>query len=169
LGKDTSVSHAGKVTIALVGMSGAGKTACLTALGACAHDAEMDRGLETGTPQKADAMLAWIVRSPSWVVATSVHRDGLREIAALKKTDGERFDCIYFVYLFCKKEELEKRLGVPGSGRSVANIQGALTAYNELDDILKKVMDEYVDTTSLSMPTVAAKVREIAKRVGAYR
>ena len=163
------MSHTGKVTVALIGMSGAGKTDCLSALGACAHDAEMDRGLDAGTPQRADAMLAWILRSPSRVVATSVHRDGLREIAALKKASGdERFDRIHFVYLFCEREELKKRIRTPGSGRSFANVEETLALYDELDGIFKEVMDECMDTTSLPMSAVAAKTREIADRVGAH-
>jgi RNase adaptor protein for sRNA GlmZ degradation len=125
-------------------------------------------GLDTSTPQTADAMLDWIARSRSSVVAVSVHREGLKEIASLKCTSShEGIDQIRFVYLFCEKDALEKRLRQHGSGRKPDNIEGTLADYDEMDRILREVMDESIDTTQLSMLDVAAKVRMLLCADGA--
>jgi RNase adaptor protein for sRNA GlmZ degradation len=148
--------------VALIGTSAAGKSDCLRELGASARDAEMDCGLDVSTPQTAYSMLAWIVQSRAAVVATSVHREGLKDIATLKRASSdERLARIRFVYLFCEKEELEKRLRKPGSRRSRENVDETLAGYDEMDGILKEVMDECIDTTRLSMLAVATKVRKI--------
>jgi hypothetical protein len=146
--------------IALIGTSGVGKSVCLKLIGH--HDAEMDRGLDAGTPQSADAMLSWIVDSPAPIVVMSVHHEGLKELAALKKASADRrISSIRFVYLFCEKEELERRLRIPANQRSPSNIKGTLNGFDEMDRIFRDLMDERIDTTKISVHVVADRVKAL--------
>lgn len=147
--------------IALIGTSGVGKSACLELVGH-PDDAEMDRGLDTGNPQSAEAMLRWIVLSPAPIIVMSVHCEGLKELAELKRAAVDRrVSRIRFVYLFCDKEELEKRLRTPGSERSTRNIKETLNGLEKMDRIFRALMDECIDTTIISVRTVADRVKAL--------
>jgi hypothetical protein len=154
--------------LVLIGTSGAGKSACLELVGQIG--AEMDRGLDTGRPQSAATMLDWMARSPARIIVMSVHCEGLKELVALKKSSHEqRIHNLHFVYLFCEKEVLERRIRSPGSGRSPGNIEGTMKKFDELNEIFKELMDDCIDTTMISSGAVAGRVIRMYKSIESTR
>ena len=145
-------------TIALIGTSGVGKSEYLMSIGAPLA-AEMDNGLGTAE-QLADSILEWIVRSPYPVVATSVHRTGWRQIAELRKASSdERLERIRFVYLFCERSSLKKRLVNSIPARSLSNIESTVNGFDEMDQVFRDVMHDWIDTTNITTNEVADRIK----------
>lgn len=149
-----------KRKIAIVGTSGSGKTTCLEFLGLQKLKCDMDRLLPTGVPQSMDAMISCILGSSCPVMAVSVHRAGLEEIARAKREGSEpRLSQMFFVYLFVPKEILTIRLREDSAKRTAGNIDGTLQEHGALDKMFREIADHCIDTSSLTTGQVANEIR----------
>lgn len=147
--------------IALIGMSGAGKSECIKALSCILQGTEMDHGLNPATPQDADTMLTWILKTETPLVTVSVHKEGLKRLALIKTKRDDRFEQILFVYLYTSKESLQCRLMAQQPPRAADNIRAALQEYEEIDSVLNQISDYIVQTDALSVADVAKEIKNI--------
>lgn len=148
--------------LALIGASGAGKSTCLQELGQDPATCEMDRGLDTSSPQSMQKMLDWIRQCPAPVVAVSVHRVGLTEMVHCKaKGDLQSFEQIIFVYLRATGNVLKKRLEQQADERSAANIEGTLREWQAMDPVFRQLADHVIETDQLTPAQVATRVRAL--------
>jgi guanylate kinase len=148
--------------IALIGHSGAGKSACLRELGGNPAIAEMDRVLGTGKWPSMQEALEWIVSTPpdQSIVVFGVHIDTLREIAQAKERQDSNslLFQVRFVFL-CNhdRRSYENRLR-SDPNHSESNIHSALNSYEPLMDLFIRVADYIIVTTHKSIAQVADEV-----------
>lgn len=96
--------------IALLGHSGAGKSACLKLMG-LSRSCEMDTKFGVAVPPDAQTALDWIAHHPRQLVSVSVHKHTLEQIRVLKDRDDPAFPKnVYFLYLYRAKTGLEECL-----------------------------------------------------------
>ena len=144
--------------IALIGHSGSGKSECLKRL------AEMDSALGTNESPSLQDAVNWMAGTPC-VVVVGVHKELLRNIPRAKATKehGENPGPL-FVYLYMRKDKLEKCLNrdVQKGRREASNARAALSDYEELDGIFRRVADYIIDTSALEIDQVADEIRHLS-------
>jgi hypothetical protein len=127
--------------IALIGPSGSGAIQQLRLRYGSEHDRNMDRGLDTATPQSADAMLDWMRKAPPGFVSVSVHEEGIKRLAQMKRqSPGTLYD-IYFVYLATEPVILKQRLVAEQGNLDQLPGTELLAAFEEIAD--KKIDTSY--------------------------
>jgi hypothetical protein len=103
--------------IALIGPSGSGTIRQLEIRYGSSLNRNMDQGLDTATPQAATTMLNWMRNAPPGFVSVSAHKDGIEQIAKVKRDLPDSIRDIFFIYLYTEPAILKRRLaelGIPG-------------------------------------------------------
>ena len=154
-------------TVALVGHSAAGKSACLSYINA-SPDADMDIALGTHKSPNLATALKWLAdASRPAIVVVSNHEEMLKAMHAAKLS-GEylnEFGSIHFVYLCKPKDRLKRHLSKPtagGSSRPSDHQEYTLRHYDRFHRLFTDLAHEVVDCSTVSTADVAQRVREIS-------
>jgi shikimate kinase len=158
--------------VALIGHSGAGKTACLQALCVNRETADMDAGLgRTQCPTLSEAF-SWLAsdRPDSRVLVVSNHEVMLTDMcrAKLSRQRSGQFDCFCLVYLHKPLEELHRdllRRTADGGARKADGVQYTIAHYERLHALYSQLADRTVECEGRSVEAVAAEVWDIASRL----
>ena len=147
-----------KRKIALIGLSGSGKTCSAKQL--CSYPdksiVDMDCAIDTGHPPGIEKMISWILDNPETVLAVSVHVAELEEMSKCK-TD-ERFSRILFVYLHAEKAEISRRLEEEPRAEK-QNILNVIESFEKNDKMFRTLMDEIIETTGKSPKSVVSEIK----------
>jgi shikimate kinase len=155
----------GTQRIALIGHSGAGKSACLLSLGIDRKLADMDAVLGTKQSPPLERALDWLAldaTAPA-IVVVSNHEQmllGMRKA----KLDGqyrEWFEAIRFVYLYKPKEQLKAHLTLPTAGgrpRDQKSQRYTLDNYERFHTLFSQLADCTVDCSGRQVEVVAAEI-----------
>ena len=158
--------------VALIGHSGAGKSACLEELGIDYKTADMDALGFSLSKSEADALrtlsraLDWLASSDTpRVVAVRNDEMMLKAMkdAKVRRRHREQFGCFFLVYFHNRLEDISEHLG----GRTDADaVRYTINSYDRFhDELYTKLADETVECTGKSVETVAAEVRTTATRL----
>lgn len=153
--------------VALIGHSGAGKSACLVELKGNLDMAEMDRTLGVGKSPTIREATKWMIEDTSEqdILAISVHEQMLSEMAQAKEKgdNKELFSRVFFVYLYSSKEKLRERLEEQRDKhiRDQDNVEATLNSYERLDQIFRKIANYTVDTADKDIPQVVEIIKAL--------
>ena len=160
--------------VALIGHSGAGKTACLQELGLDRALADMDKalGLHPCAPGNAalmalDKALRWLTAGATPMVVTVCNVEEMLKVMKDAKLNGKRseeFGCIVLVYLHNPREELREHLARPtadGVTREADGVEYTINNYARLHTLYSKLADRIVDCSGMTIERVAEEVAEI--------
>jgi hypothetical protein len=149
--------------VGLIGHSGAGKSACLRALGISLELADMDDALGTDAKPTLPLVKGWLFRAPV-VVAWSIHGPDWREWFREAKSTG-----VLLIYLRKCKKELEQHLKQAmtcGKKRPDKDQKFTIGTYDQLDLIFKEFKDHEIDCSGKSAMAVAEEVKSFMRSAG---
>lgn len=152
----------------MIGHSGAGKSACLLALGLDRKAADMDAVLGTSQSPPLERVLRWLAtdNTAPRIVVVSNHEQMLIEMRNAKSTGQhlELFSAVYFVYLRKPKDQLKCHLALPsagGSNRDEASQRYTLDNYDRFDTLFTELSKKVVDCSDRTIESVAAEIRSL--------
>jgi shikimate kinase len=154
-----------KRRVALIGHSGAGKTACLLALHVDRLTADMDAGPGKAKCPSLNEALSWLANDGhiSQVLVVSNHESMLKEMlnAKLHGQHSDQFQCFNLVYMHKPLEELRRdllRLTAEGSPRPADGVQYTIDHYERLHTLYSTLADRTVECKDKSVEAVADEV-----------
>ncbi|MEI6647972.1 MAG: hypothetical protein WCP12_18185 [bacterium] len=162
-----NVLNTSSKTVALVGHSAAGKSACLAYMNVNSA-ADMDLALGIHKAPSLATVLSWLAdtsRPP--IVIVSNHEKMLKAIHAAKLSGeyANLFNRILFVYLCKPKERLKRHLSKPtaeGILRPFEHQEYTLNHYDHFHRLFTGLGHEIIDCSTASTADVAQRVREIS-------
>lgn len=156
--------------VALIGHSGAGKSACLLSLGVDRKTADMDAVLGTKQCPSLASALGWLANGPAVpdLVVVSNHEQMLKEMHAAKLAGQctDQFSKVQLVYLHKPMDELQQHLANPtagGSNREPAGVQYTLDHYDRFHTLFSQLADRTVECSQKSIEMVAVEVRALVQ------
>jgi shikimate kinase len=160
--------------VALIGHSGAGKSACLLSLEIDRKAADMDVVLGTKQCPKLVSALGWLANDggvPNLVVVSN-HEQMLKEMhkAKLAGQYADHFSKVQLVYLHKPKDELLEHLAnrtAGGRNREPADVQYTLDHYDRFHILFSQLADQTVECSQKSVEVVAAEIRGIVQSLSA--
>jgi hypothetical protein len=161
--------------VALVGHSGAGKSACLEHLGIDRATADMDAvfGTQAEEMPQLEAALAWLADGTTErpIVVVSNHERLLRAMPEAKcgGRHREEFARILFLYLHKQRDRLQRHLARPidgGRRRPLDAQRYTLGMYRDFDHLFRHLADRTLEVADRQTADVAAEVRLIAEAEG---
>lgn len=162
--------------VALIGHSGAGKTACVRELGIDCKTADMDEALSLTLSMSEAQALDALDRALNWLASIATPRvvtvrNDEKMLCAMKnaKVQGkysEQFSCFRFVYLHKPKEEIRKHLG---ERSDVGAVKYTIENYDRFhSDLYSQLADATVECAGMSVKTVAAEVWDITSHLALF-
>ena len=157
--------------VALIGHSGAGKSACLVALQVDCDSADMDAVLGTKHCTSLPAALEWLTSdSTPELVVVSNHEQMLLAMrgAKLGGQFADQFARVLLVYLHKPKNQLGNHLAMPNAGglrRKPDSVLYTLDHYDRFKALFRDLADRSVDCSGRAVADVAAEVQAIVKSV----
>ena len=154
--------------VALIGHSGAGKSASLVKLGIDRNSGDMDVVVGKECPSLVSA-LGWLANTDGVpVVVVSNHEQLLVELRQAKRAgrQTEQFTMIRFVYLHKPKDELRAHLAMRTTGgcnREPAGVKYTLDHYGRLHALFSELSDQTVQCAKKSVEVIAAEIQGIAQ------
>ena len=156
--------------IALIGHSGAGKSACLFSLEIDRKTCDMDAVLGTQHCPPLASALDWLTSNSGVreIVVVSNHEQMLFEMRQAK-LDGQHadvFNKFLLVYLHKPKDELREHLAKPSAGgrnRDPAGVNYTLDHYDSLHNLFCQLADRTVECSQKSIEDVATQIKGIAQ------
>ena len=150
-----------KRKIALIGLSGSGKTTCAEALRSTIDISvvvDMDCGISPDMAPGVEKMIGWILSNPERILAISVHIAELEEMS--RKNSDDRLSQILFIYLHCEKAELSRRLLTRGTTED--NMLSVIKDFERNDLIFRNLSGAIVKTTGKSIEDVTSEIRSVS-------
>ena len=154
--------------VALIGHSGAGKSASLGHLGIEEDAGDMDGVLGTRHCPPLENVLKWLSgdETPA-VVAVSNHQEMLKAMEREKLAGANpSFANFTMVYLHVPKDELKERLGQPMTGghiREEDTVNYTLQHYDCLHELYDRLADHTVECSRKSVEAVAGELGKLRK------
>jgi hypothetical protein len=153
--------------IALIGHSGAGKSACLKELGIDRNRADMDMALGTVPAPSLAQAAQWLVSTEDPIMAVSNHPTLLDDMRQAKRRgeQEELFRCALFVYLRKPKNRLERHLKKPRPDEPVRPLpeqRFTLDSYDCFDARFQELADRTINCPTEGVAEVAEKVKAVA-------
>ena len=157
-------------TVALVGHSAAGKSACLAYIDAN-PDADMDKALGVHKSPDIFTALSWLTNSMRPPIVIVSNHEKMLTAMHSAKLSGEysyKFNRIHFVYLCKPKDRLKCHLSKPtaeGIIRPIDHQEYTLNHYDHFHRLFTDLAHEIIDCSTASTADVAQRVREISLHI----